>query len=164
MNSEQQGTIQWKKKIQIAALTLDVVLSGKIPSAKVEEYKMKGKIFQDQIIRWIEEGVHLGDLRNISTDDIFGKVPTIRLDFFDTRETAVSHIPREKFANLFYTRMRKLRGYGGKTSAVKSGHTEKKSRSKSKPQPNLPLNLPLNLPKSEQLNAASNLGGFGQNI
>jgi hypothetical protein len=155
-NSLQQGTIQWKKKIQIAALTLDVVLSGRIPSARVEEYKMKGKIFQDQITRWIEEGVHLGDLRNISTDDIFGKVPTIRLDFFDTRETAVSHIPREKFAHLFYTRMRKLRGYGGKILAVKPGHSEKKSTSKSK--------LPPNLPKAVQLNAASNLGGFGQNI
>ena len=153
MNGQQSQT-QWKKKIQIAALTLDIVLSGKIPSGSVDEYKMKGKIFQDQITRWIEGGVHLSELRNISTDDIFGKAPTIRLDFFDTRETAVSHIPREKFANLFYTRMRKLRGYGGKTSvAVKPSETVKKSRSKNQTNS-----------KAVQSNAASNLGDLGQNI
>jgi len=158
MNVQQQGSqsqTQWKKKIQISALTLDVVLSGKIPSGRVEEYKMKGKIFQDQLTRWIEEGVHLSVLRNISTDDIFGKAPTIRLDFFDTRETAVSHIPREKFANLFYTRMRKLRGYAGKTSAAATKPIETIKKSRSKLQTNS---------KAEQSNAASNLGDFGQNI
>jgi hypothetical protein len=144
----QQNTTQWKKKIQIAALTLDVVLSGKIPGPRLEEYKTKGKVFEEQIIRWIEEGVHLSELRGIDTDNIFGKVPKIRLDFYDTRETAVSHIQREKFANLFYTRMRKLRGYGGKTSVAPAKPQASKKSVKNS------INLPL---KSEQLNAASNL-------
>jgi hypothetical protein len=121
--NQKQNQKEWKKKVKIDAVSLEIFLTAKVTDSENKLNEQFSK-FNQQIADWVQNGVHLSKLRNLDMKDYFSKDKTVRMDLFDTKNGVSIRINQEKFANLFYTRMRAIRGYAGK-SAVSSSNKSK---------------------------------------
>ncbi len=112
---QQQKQKEWKKKIKIQAISLEIFLTAKIADSETDKFNNNFAAFNNQIGDWVKNGVHLSILRKLDMKDYFGKEKTVRMDLFDIKTGVSQRINQEKFANLFYTRMRAARGFAGKS-------------------------------------------------
>ena len=120
--TSQQKQKEWKKKIKIQAISLEFFLTAKLLDSETDKFNNSFAKFNNQIADWVKNGVHLSVLRNLDMKDYFGKDKTVRMDLFDIKTGVSQRVNQEKFANLFYTRMRAARGFAGKSHSSPSSY------------------------------------------